>query len=195
MKKLVLALSLIASGSAFAAEPIVVPVTADASLIKNNYFNPNLADSNFGAAQDVQVGAYHLTAEGLLLFNLAPTFKFIYRNAYLVLPNVRIVGSSPAQFNISRTTAKWNEADVSWNTKPEVVQNLGSFELVNGKNVIDVTPALNLAKYNGQNLSLVIKSAGSSNLFLDSKEKNEEGAAYLVVTPFESSVEFDPSEF
>lgn len=168
----------------FLSPALTIPVSEDASLIQQSYAYPNAADLNFGSSEEISVGTYHITAEGLFKLPLGSLNPEAIEKAELVIHAPRVVGSFPSAFSVTKTSADWSESEVTWNTKPTDEAIVGEISLGVEDASLDLTDLVLASLANGEDaLSLKISSKSSASLFLESKEKDaEDPAVYLKIT-------------
>lgn len=160
----------------------IVPALEDSSIIKQSIAIPNAADQNFGMDEEITVGNYHVTAEGLVKFSLED-LKYVEK-VELVFKSPRVVGSFPSTFVLTKTESNWAENSVTWNTRPADQFVIGDIQVGSEDLAYDLTTLALEAVANGESqLSLKIASKGTASLFLQSKEKTPgEPSIYLNIT-------------
>jgi hypothetical protein len=171
------------------ARELKVPVSKDASLIRESLCCANPSSSNFGSSATVDAGRYHHASRAMFGFTL-PLLSSQERlkKAELVFPSVRIVGSSPSEMILSYTTTTWEESDISWNTRP-ILTEIGSFGIAAVDNSLDVTGVvLDTLNAGGSSLSFAADASGSSNFFFPSREAASSQEAYLLMTTEEAQL-------
>ncbi len=169
--------------NASAAE-IFLPVTKDASVIRSSYCCGLVADRNFGGASTVDAGQYHHESKALFGFDTASVKPSIrVAKVEFVIASAQISGPSPASFILSGSTEAWDEMAVTWNTKP-VASKITNVSLVSAnQNFIDITQAfMEFLSLSREDLTLILESDGTANVFVTSKEADPTAAAYLLIT-------------
>jgi hypothetical protein len=165
-----------------AASTVTVPVAKDAAVIASSYGTGPVPNRNFGSAATVDIGEYHLVSEGLFGYSLAGVGAV--SAAELVIPAASVPGASTVQLRLNVVTSAWDEATVTWNTRP-------SYQLVReitlapyAENRIDVTAEVAAAA--GADISFALQPSPSApstdNVFIDAKEKVGGQPTYLELT-------------
>jgi hypothetical protein len=165
------------------AGQIDLPVTKDASLIFSSFAFGSGADQNFGANPTVDVAEYHEDAQGLLGYSLTgiPTGATVTK-AELVIPGSYEGAGGLVSLSGVNDSSSWQELTVTWNTTPASTL-FGDFAMTpNITNRLDVTSfvAQAIARAQGE-VSFLLASLSSSNVFIDSKEKAGGQPTYLHV--------------
>jgi hypothetical protein len=161
---------------------VTVPVAKDAAVISSSYGTGPVPNRNFGAAATVDIGEYHLVSEGLFGYSLASVGAVT--GAELVIPPATVPGASNVTLRLNVVTSAWDEATVTWNTRP-------SYQFVRevllapyAENRIDVTAEVAAAA--GGEISFALQPSGSApstdNIFIDAKEKVGGAPTFLEIT-------------
>jgi hypothetical protein len=173
----------VAPSSAPPGGEIDLPVTKDASLISSSFALGSVADENFGASPTVDVAAYHETAQGLLGYSLTgiPSGASVTK-AELVIPGHYEGAGGLVSLSDVKDSSSWQELTVTWNTTPASTL-FGDFTITpNVTNRLDVTSLVAQAVAGAQSeVSFLLASLSSSNVFIDSKEKAGGQPTYLHV--------------
>jgi hypothetical protein len=154
---------------------IDVPVMKDAMVVSMNATEGSVPDKNFGAAATVDVATYHESAQGLFGYSLAgvPAGATVTK-AELVIPgHYEATGHGVVSLSGVNQSSSWQEMTVTFNTTPASTA-FGTFTIApNVPNRLDVTTLVARAVGSAQTeVSFLLASDSSENVYIDSKEKS-----------------------
>ncbi len=156
---------------------------------KSTYINSYYGTSNYGSSADLLIGlSGSYSMHGLIEFDLT-NCPSSFSKAELKLNCYQLVSGGENNAKVERITASWNEATVTYNTKPASTGNYGTFDLSStGVLTHDITTLVKEWKagtYNNYGLIILGQSPDNerySKLRSDDYE-TEADRPRLIITP------------
>jgi hypothetical protein len=167
-----------------AGAAVNVPASKDAHVVQNSYggcSGSNCADTNFGSAQQIVIGTYHITSEALFAYPLNIPRSCTIKKALLNFPAASsYTGSGDSSLVVKQLdpSTQWSENAVTFNNKPATVgDNLSVIVVAHGDGSsvtpipLDVTAAVSTAHAAGNvEFGVDASTVNSNTIFLPSKE-------------------------